>query len=83
MSRKFWKCSGNSKWVDDLKWAGQKGYLSSPSTEFIVDNEKSGLQKSSGPLTFLKLYNAGHLAPMDQPKATLEMVRRWMQGKSL
>jgi len=27
------------------------------------------------------VYNAGHMVPMDQPKATLEMLKRWTQGK--
>lgn len=24
--------------------------------------------------------NAGHMVPMDQPKAALEMLNRWMEG---
>lgn len=28
-----------------------------------------------------QVYNAGHLVPMDQPQASLEMLIRWMQGK--
>ncbi|KAL2555583.1 Serine carboxypeptidase-like 49 [Forsythia ovata] len=26
------------------------------------------------------VHNAGHMVPMDQPKASLEMLKRWMQG---
>lgn len=28
-----------------------------------------------------QVHNAGHMVPMDQPKASLEMLRRWTRGK--
>ncbi|PIM99919.1 Carboxypeptidase C [Handroanthus impetiginosus] len=28
----------------------------------------------------LKVHDAGHMVPMDQPKASLEMLKRWMEG---
>ncbi|PIN09604.1 Carboxypeptidase C [Handroanthus impetiginosus] len=74
---------GNSRWVDNMEWSGQKEFVSAPTVPFTVDGVKAGLQKSYGPLTFLKVYNAGHLVPMDQPEASLEMLRRWIQGKTL
>ncbi|KAK4440693.1 Serine carboxypeptidase-like 48 [Sesamum alatum] len=74
---------GNSRWVDNMTWSGQKDFLSAPSVSFTVDGAKAGEQKSHGPLTFLKVYNAGHMVPMDQPKASLEMLRRWIAGKPL
>ncbi|CAA2997400.1 serine carboxypeptidase-like [Olea europaea subsp. europaea] len=52
----------------------------STSVPFKGDGEEAGLTKSSGLLTFLKVYNAGHWIPADQPKASLEMIKRWMQG---
>lgn len=63
-----------------MKWSGQTNFSSSPTVPFIVDGTKAGLLKSYGPLAFLKFHNAGHMVPMDQPKAALEMLRSWMQG---
>ncbi|KAL0390562.1 UNVERIFIED_CONTAM: Serine carboxypeptidase-like 49 [Sesamum calycinum] len=74
---------GNLRWVAAMKWYGQKDFQKAPSTSFVVDGVKAGLKKSHGPLTFLKVYNAGHMVPMDQPKASLEMLTRWMQGQPL
>ncbi|XP_022850618.1 serine carboxypeptidase-like 48 [Olea europaea var. sylvestris] len=71
---------GNARWVDAMVWSGQKNFVSAPSVPFKVDGEEAGLTKSSGLLTFLKVYNAGHWIPADQPKASLEMIKRWMQG---
>ncbi|KAF6154667.1 hypothetical protein GIB67_000551 [Kingdonia uniflora] len=28
-----------------------------------------------------QVHDAGHMVPMDQPKATLEMLKRWTKGK--
>ncbi|KAL0436932.1 UNVERIFIED_CONTAM: Serine carboxypeptidase-like 47 [Sesamum radiatum] len=74
---------GNLRWVAAMKWYGQKDFQKAPSTSFVVDGVKAGWKKSHGPLTFLKVYNAGHMVPMDQPKASLEMLTRWMQGQRL
>lgn len=74
--------TGNSKWLDAMKCSGQEKYLAASTAPFSVDGAEAGLQKVYGPLTFLRVHNAGHMVPMDQPKHSLEMLRRWMQGKS-
>lgn len=28
----------------------------------------------------LQVHDAGHMVPMDQPKAALEMLKRWTEG---
>lgn len=28
-----------------------------------------------------QVHDAGHMVPMDQPQASLEMLKRWMEGK--
>ncbi|XP_045802973.1 serine carboxypeptidase-like [Trifolium pratense] len=72
---------GNSRWVDAMKWSGQKEFYSSPAISYLVDSEEAGILKSHGPLAFLKVKEAGHMVPMDQPKAALQMLQDWMQGK--
>lgn len=73
---------GNWRWVHAMEWSGQKEFVAAPTKPFTVDGEEAGLAKSNGPLTFLKVHNAGHMVPMDQPKASLEMLQKWIQGKS-
>uniref|UniRef100_A0A0A9B374 Carboxypeptidase n=1 Tax=Arundo donax TaxID=35708 RepID=A0A0A9B374_ARUDO len=72
---------GNSRWVHSMEWSGQKDFVSSRESSFVVDGTEAGVLKSHGPLSFLKVHNAGHMVPMDQPKASLEMLRRFTQGK--
>ncbi|KAL4611529.1 hypothetical protein ACB092_08G130600 [Castanea dentata] len=72
---------GNSRWVQAMEWSGQKQYGASPTVPFVVDGAVAGLLKSHGPLNFLKVHDAGHLVPADQPNVSLQMLRRWMKGK--
>ncbi|XP_052200207.1 serine carboxypeptidase-like isoform X1 [Diospyros lotus] len=71
---------GNSRWVHAMKWTGQKEFVASPEVPFAVDSSEAGILKSYGSLSFLKVHDAGHMVPMDQPKAALEMLKRWTQG---
>lgn len=64
-----------------MEWSGQKDFGAARSVPFTVDGEEKGIEKNHGTLTFLRVHDAGHMVPMDQPKAALEMLQRWMQGK--
>ncbi|KAL9676892.1 hypothetical protein QQ045_005113 [Rhodiola kirilowii] len=71
---------GNSRWVHAMEWSGQQSFVKSPEIPFEVDGSEAGILKTQGPLSFLKVHDAGHMVPMDQPKAALEMLKRWMEG---
>ncbi|KAJ1290880.1 hypothetical protein BS78_02G276800 [Paspalum vaginatum] len=71
---------GNSRWVDSMEWSGKEAFVSSSLEPFTVDGKEAGLLKSHGPLSFLKVHDAGHMVPMDQPEAALEMLKRWTSG---
>ncbi|KAI7749863.1 hypothetical protein M8C21_027528, partial [Ambrosia artemisiifolia] len=71
---------GNSRWVHAMEWSGQKQFGASPDVPFEVDGSEAGLFKTHGPLSFLKVHDAGHMVPMDQPKAALSMLKRWTKG---
>ncbi|KAI5578480.1 hypothetical protein POPTR_008G034800v4 [Populus trichocarpa] len=71
---------GNSRWVHAMEWPGQKAFVASPEVPFEVSGSEAGVLKSYGPLAFLKVHDAGHMVPMDQPEASLEMLKRWTRG---
>ncbi|KAK4435970.1 Serine carboxypeptidase-like 49 [Sesamum alatum] len=71
---------GNSRWVHAMEWSGQKEFVAASEVPFKVDGSEAGLLTSHGPLSFLKVHDAGHMVPMDQPKASLEMLKRWMHS---
>eukprot|EP00262_Sarcandra_glabra_P016595 TRINITY_DN545_c0_g1_i1.p1 TRINITY_DN545_c0_g1~~TRINITY_DN545_c0_g1_i1.p1 ORF type:complete len:499 (-),score=77.72 TRINITY_DN545_c0_g1_i1:189-1685(-) len=71
---------GNYRWVNSMEWSGQQMFAEAPMEPFTVDGKEAGLLKSYGSLSFLKVHDAGHMVPMDQPKVALEMLKRWTQG---
>ncbi|CAA6669367.1 unnamed protein product [Spirodela intermedia] len=74
---------GNYRWVDSMEWSGQPAFAEARNVSFNVDGKEAGRMKTYGSLTFLKVHDAGHMVPMDQPKAALEMLKRWMKGTLL
>ncbi|KAI7737284.1 hypothetical protein M8C21_020041 [Ambrosia artemisiifolia] len=72
---------GNSRWVDAMVWSGQKNFVTASNVPFVVGGKEAGVMKNYGPLTFLKVHNAGHMVPMDQPAAALQMLQLWTTGK--
>lgn len=47
---------------------------------FVVDGEEYGVVREFGNLSFTRVYEAGHLVPYHQPKASLELFRRVVNG---
>ena len=44
----------------------------------MVDGKEAGQVKTHQGLTFLRVYEAGHMVPMDQPENSLEMLTLFM-----
>uniref|UniRef100_A0A2P2PY48 Uncharacterized protein n=1 Tax=Rhizophora mucronata TaxID=61149 RepID=A0A2P2PY48_RHIMU len=63
-----------------MEWSGQKQFLAAPTVPFDVGGADVGELKSHGPLSFLKVHRAGHLVPMDQPEAALQMIKILLRG---
>jgi carboxypeptidase C (cathepsin A) len=63
-----------------MDWSGSENFKQASTKSFLVDDKEAGLITSYGSLSFLKVHDAGHMVPMDQPKAALEMLKRWTQG---
>ncbi|CAI9290018.1 unnamed protein product [Lactuca saligna] len=72
---------GNSRWVNAMAWSGQKNFVAATNVSFVVGGKEAGVLKNYGPLTFLKVHDAGHMVPMDQPIAALQMLQLWTTGK--
>lgn len=72
---------GGQDWTNVLQWSGHDGFNAASNTTYILDGETVGNYKSYKGLTFMKITNAGHLVPMDKPKAALDMVNKFMAGK--
>lgn len=65
--------AGTMKWVEKLQYRDSQKFLDTDFSVWKVDNEVVGSKKSAGLLSFYIVNNAGHMVPMDSPKAALNM----------
>jgi cathepsin A (carboxypeptidase C) len=72
---------GNRAWTEALEWSGKREYNDADVQDLTCDGRKTGAVKSSGNLTYMNIFNAGHMVPMDQPEASLDFFNRWISGE--
>ena len=72
---------GNKEWVLNLDWEGKEKFNQQPDEIYKTDKgEEIGLIRSYNGLSFLQVYNAGHMVPMDQPENSLFMFNDFIFG---
>ncbi|KAH9842991.1 serine carboxypeptidase [Rhodofomes roseus] len=74
---------GQERMTLAMEWSGQKQFVGQPLEEWTVEGRVAGKTRVAGPLTFATIHGAGHMAPYDKPKETLEMVQRWLTQEPL
>ncbi|XP_038715013.1 serine carboxypeptidase 3-like [Tripterygium wilfordii] len=72
---------GNSRWVDAMKWSGDVDFRRAQNVSFFVGDSEAGELRSHKGLSFLKVFQAGHMVAKDQPKVALRMIQSWMHGR--
>jgi len=70
---------GGEQWVNQLSWSGQSEFQKMNYTKL----ENYGVYKSYKNFTFYKIYNAGHMVPLDQPAVALDMLTRFIATGNL
>lgn len=64
-----------------MSWAGASEFAAAPRADWVVDGKVTGESRAAKGLTFLRVYNAGHMVPMDQPVAALSMLQTFVDNK--
>jgi cathepsin A (carboxypeptidase C) len=65
---------GGETWTNAVTWSGQTEFNSAPYKEWMVNGQPAGQLKEFKNFKFLRVYNAGHMVPMDQPVNALNML---------
>lgn len=67
---------GADLWLSQLQWQGSKAFSHAPTKQWINKRtgDVAGYIRTAQGLTQIKLRAAGHMAPMDQPENTLDMM---------
>jgi len=75
-----WICNwiGNKNWALEMSWTGQNAFNSATDKPWNPDGTERGMIRSAQNFTFLQVYQAGHMVPMDQPQSALLMVNQWL-----
>lgn len=71
---------GNEAWTKELDWAGKAAFNNVTTTSFDVDGKAAGNLRSAQGFSFLQVYDAGHMVPMDQPAVALAMLNAFLDG---
>ena len=74
---------GNYRWVSEMDWPGKDKFNAQQMSDFQVAGSVAGHGKEQDNLAFLRVESAGHMVPMDQPAASLEMLRRFVTGEPI
>ena len=67
---------GNKAWTVNLEWSGGDAFRAAEDHSW----EEKGLARSANGLTFLQVYDAGHMVPADQPENSLDMLKNFLSG---
>ena len=79
---KDWICNwrGGEAWTNSLQWSGQGQFSQTNYEKWDVDGAAAGEYKNVEGLSFLRVYDAGHMVPMDQPLVAVEMLNQFIFG---
>eukprot|EP01016_Furgasonia_blochmanni_P004647 TRINITY_DN1179_c0_g1_i10.p2 TRINITY_DN1179_c0_g1~~TRINITY_DN1179_c0_g1_i10.p2 ORF type:complete len:459 (+),score=149.12 TRINITY_DN1179_c0_g1_i10:67-1443(+) len=68
---------GGEAWTNEINWAYKDVFNRAKYIDWNVDGKNYGQYKQAEYLTFLRVYDAGHMVPMDQPEASLGMLNKF------
>ena len=76
---KDWICNwrGGEAWIHSLDWEKKDEFNDKSYMTWNVNGKPAGEFKNVNNLTFLRVYEAGHMVPMDQPEVSLEMINQF------
>ncbi|KAJ2998256.1 hypothetical protein HDV02_004676 [Globomyces sp. JEL0801] len=74
---------GNKYWALDMEWKGKIGFNSAPDRVWNskLTGKLAGEYRTYQNLTFLKVFEAGHAVPFNQPEHSLEFFNDWINSK--
>ncbi|CAH0519462.1 unnamed protein product [Peronospora belbahrii] len=72
---------GVGQTIDRLAWTDTAKYRVAKRQPWIVNGRVAGLVKAAGNMSYVVVLNSGLLVPMDQPEASLDMMRRFVNNE--
>jgi carboxypeptidase C (cathepsin A) len=69
---------GGEAWTHSQPWEKKEEFGQTEYNHWMVNEKQAGEYKNVDNFTFLKVYEAGHMVPMDQPEISLEMLNQFV-----
>ncbi|KAJ3214382.1 hypothetical protein HDU67_001715 [Dinochytrium kinnereticum] len=72
----------NIGWLKAMEWSGTEGFNNAPDYPLMsaITGKQAGEFRTYGNLTWLKVFESGHMVPYDQPEHSLEMIQSWLKS---
>lgn len=79
---KDWICNwrGGEAWTLATKWNSKKQFGETDYVDWNVSGKAAGQMRQYGNLHFLRVYDAGHMVPMNQPVNALAMLKMFVDN---
>ena len=83
ISRQDYICNwlGNQAWAQAMNWTHQADFVKAPANNWTVAGTAAGTLQTSNGFSFLRVFDAGHMVPRDQPEHALAMLNAFISGK--
>jgi serine carboxypeptidase-like clade 4 len=72
---------GSAEMINTMQWSGQQAFNSAQNVTWNYNGNAVGNSRTANGLTFVVVYNAGHMVPHDQPAAALDLLTRFIKNK--
>jgi len=72
---------GNRAWTRAMEWPHKADFNAAAVADWKVDGKAAGTIQTAANFTFLRVYEAGHMVPRDQPAIALGMLNQFLEGK--
>lgn len=74
---------GCKAWVMQMPWEHQTEFQNALDMPFVINNKSMGKVRSASGLTFVQVFNSGHMVPMDQPEVALAMIAEFVRREGV
>uniref|UniRef100_A0AAV1V359 Carboxypeptidase n=1 Tax=Peronospora matthiolae TaxID=2874970 RepID=A0AAV1V359_9STRA len=75
---------GNQAWVMALDWSGKAAFNAAANRQFQTPEiPDAGRVRTFENLAFVRVFNSGHMVPMDQPVVSFQMVNKFLHNEEL
>eukprot|EP00397_Hematodinium_sp_SG-2012_P029702 GEMP01031405.1.p1 GENE.GEMP01031405.1~~GEMP01031405.1.p1 ORF type:complete len:474 (-),score=126.58 GEMP01031405.1:694-2115(-) len=71
---------GNKKWALQLGYNGHDEFVKAEDKPYEVNGKAAGRLRTAKGFSFLQVYQAGHMVPLDQPEAAVQMLNQFIAG---